>query len=87
MRPCGGAGLDAANSAAAEEAAKRGVAWDMGKQHALTLMMESVAARSANVSGMYGPAVNGGYLGGAVQVDPGFSQLTPRLLSALETEI
>jgi len=26
-------------------------------------------------------------LGGAVQVDPGFSQLTPRLLSALETKI
>ena len=24
--------------------------------------------------------------GGAVQVDPGFSQLTPRLLSALETK-
>jgi len=32
-----------------------------------------------------GCGVGGG--GRAVQVDPGFSQLTPRLLSALETEI
>jgi len=28
-----------------------------------------------------------GSQGGAVQVDPGFSQLTPRLLSTLETKI
>ena len=26
-------------------------------------------------------------MGGAVQVDPGFSQLTPRLLSSVETEL
>jgi len=26
-------------------------------------------------------------IGGAVQVDPGFSQLTPRLLSSVETKM
>ena len=29
----------------------------------------------------------GEYLGGAVQLDPGFSQLTPRLLSTLEIKM
>lgn len=58
------AGMEAANAAAAEEAVKRGVAWDMGKQHALSLVMESVAMRKGNVAGAHAAAIGGGYLGG-----------------------
>jgi hypothetical protein len=57
-------GVEAANSAATEEAVKRGVAWDMGKQHALSLMMESVAARRGDVHGAHAAALGGGFLGG-----------------------
>lgn len=57
-------GAAAANSAAAEEAATRRVAWDMGKQHALSLMMESVAARGGDAAGAHAAAMGGGFLGG-----------------------
>ena len=57
-------GVEAANSAAAEEAVKRGVAWDMGKQHALSLMMESVAMRRGDIGLTHAAALGGGYLGG-----------------------
>jgi len=75
------AGRDDAEEGAREESAKRGVAWDMGKQHALTLMMESVSARRGSVAGMAGAATAAGFLGGGYALAAATGDAAPGLAS------
>jgi hypothetical protein len=57
----------------------------MGKQHALTLMMESVSARRGSVAGMAGAATAAGFLGGGYALAAATGDAAPGLASLRPT--